>query len=206
VLQLKKELSALVHDHVLSLEDAFSPLADRISDSVKREFDQFERHSLSLLLRSTAAPQGTGLSSPLVRNLRMHSSSTQLEQAARALGFSGGPCMDQLLARIFELALEARELPHNVAADWTNSLDQAVRAAREHHDRTVADKVIPVLQRAQRASAQVDELKEAVQKAFIEWKTLPAQFCVPDEEQRERFMRRYNYLRVLAHDAAKRGK
>ncbi len=206
LLQLKSELSTLVQEHVLSLEDAFAPLAERVRDSVKREYEQFERHSLSLLLRSTAAPQGPGLPTPLVRNLRIHSSSPQMEQAARALGFSGGPCMDQLLAHIFALALQARELPHTAMADWTTSLDREIRAAREHHDRAVATEIAPLLQRAQRASLQVEELKEAVHQAFLEWKTLPAQFCVPDEEQRERFMRRYNYLRVLAHDAAKRGK
>jgi hypothetical protein len=207
LLELGSEVRALIQEHVLSLENAFDPIAEELRDSVQRELEHFDRTPMSQLLRSTVSPQAAGLQPPLVQELRIYTSKYVLTSIAALLEFSPAHSFDHFLEHIQALGQEVRENAASLACSSSSVIEAAddrVGAAFAKEAETIRTAVLPVFQRVERATLQVESLKEAVEKAFLEWKTLPAQFCIPQEEQRERFMRRYNYLRVLAHDAAKR--
>lgn len=214
LLELGSEVRALIQEHVLSMEGALEPLAEQLRDSVQLELDQFDRAPMAHLLRAAVSPQAAGLPPPLVRDLRIYASSYVLSSIAAALEFAPIHSFDHFLQHAQSLATEARDsagakqmttgAPTEKANKAVESEKRVEKAFAEEAE-LIARLVLPLFQRVERATQEVEALKELVEKAFAEWKNLPAQFCIPQEEQRERFMRRYNYLRVLAHDAAKKG-
>ena len=208
LLDLGKEVRSLIQQHMLVLENSFGPLAEELQDSVQRELDCFDQASMSHLLRSSVSPQAAGLPPPLVRDLRIYTSKYVLSSVAAVLEFSPVHSFDHFLEHLQSLASEALgnvNATRDKKSALLNHVDERVTAAFAQEADEINRSVLPVFLRVEKAAQQVEALKEAVEKAFQEWKSLPAQFCIPQEEQRERFMRRYNYLRVLAHDAAKKG-
>jgi hypothetical protein len=203
LLELGSDVRSLIHEHVLSLQDSFEPLAEQLRDSVQRELDQFDRCAMSHLVRSTVSPQAAGLPPPLICDLRIYTSKYVLSSIALLLEFQPTHSFDHFLSHVQSLALEVRRGAAAPAVERSvDEADERIGGAFAKEMEDIKRAVVPVYQRVESATQQVEALKEAVEKAFLEWKNLPAQFCIPQEEQKERFVRRYNYLRVLAHDAA----
>lgn len=199
ILALQAELVDFVQNHVLSLEDGFGPVAAELKDSVLDEYAAFEKTSIEMLIRSDVSPQADGLAPPLVSRLRINSAQSW-QKAARALGFHG-VSLDYLFQHIGEMAQEVHALPLMLSSGGDDRLAREgnLEKAAKVESRMVEESILPVLEKARISSAAVMSLSDAVELAFREWKSQPGQFCIPDKEQKERFMRRYNYLKVLAH-------
>lgn len=86
-----------------------------------------------------------------------------------------------------------------------DSVLTAAKAAHEKHKEQDGK----TLQSLHQACVHLDGVaadRDTADVALAAWKSLPAQHCIVDQAKRERYQRRVNHLRVIAHELAKKKK
>lgn len=190
------EVRSVVEERLGAMEGMLEPLASDLQDSVVKEAQCFDGIPLHRLQPTTSM------------ETRIRGNDV-LWKAALCLGFHGGT-LDGLLKHVVQLARDAQQQQDE--ATWkkyaADAKETYERLEKFHADylESVENGVLPNFARAQEATRHAIQLAPAIEVAFQEWKTQPAQCCIPDTEQRERFMRRLNYLRALTHDYATKKK
>lgn len=201
IMSSKDELNVLVVDRVLSLEDAFVPFSKQLLDMCSRQIAHLE--SVQLLRLSEKALHTT--------RIHCRVDAEPLAQIVQVLNCGG----DDLFRTIFDAARHlwlfeiskygagARSLKSSGAAGEAATEMSALVARATASEKTNADgskKVRDLAVRADNDARSVLALRAALQTAFQEWSTMPAQFCIPNTQFRERYQRRYEHVKVLANN------